>query len=357
MLSVSDFRRPQRGVRFRASLARRNWEQRLVGAADSSRQRELNKEGKRSEAFFSSLCLLHERSRSLFSSYSVVFHPPVLRLWFDEMASCFVHPFLPFLRGKLYSFLPCSSASLAHVRFPLVSCGCRLALCSAPERSVKTRFSPVSLSCSRSAIFSSRVSWSATLRYSGFLALHDLQAAVSVYRASLLLTVLLSVFTSFFLQPASAFSLNRPGCTYGRLYLHPPFSSQEAGTRLQYTDAFNCPVRPCKQLGTWRRKTDLNFLAGGNEQSRPRCRDTQVLWDSREERFAALKSMKEQDTPKFQAPDWTPDQPLLEITDLHAEAVEDGQEILRGVSLTVMPGEIHAIMGRNGSGRLLSIRC
>lgn len=68
-------------------------------------------------------------------------------------------------------------------------------------------------------------------------------------------------------------------------------------------------------------------------------------------RLSLLQQMCEDTTPQLQHEAWNPHtDPLLLVQDLKAVAAEDGTPILNGVTFQVGVGEVHAIMGRNGSG-------
>ena len=42
---------------------------------------------------------------------------------------------------------------------------------------------------------------------------------------------------------------------------------------------------------------------------------------------------------------------MLEIKNLHVKLADEDRVILKGLTLSVKPGEVHAIMGPNGSGK------
>lgn len=55
------------------------------------------------------------------------------------------------------------------------------------------------------------------------------------------------------------------------------------------------------------------------------------------------------------ASNWTPEQPIVSIRDLHKSFGD--LEVLKGVSLDVMKGEVICIIGPSGSGKSTLIRC
>ena len=53
--------------------------------------------------------------------------------------------------------------------------------------------------------------------------------------------------------------------------------------------------------------------------------------------------------------DWTPEQPIVSLKDVHKSF--GALEVLKGVSLDVMKGEVICIIGPSGSGKSTLIRC
>ncbi|MEM9605674.1 MAG: amino acid ABC transporter ATP-binding protein [Pseudomonadota bacterium] len=54
-------------------------------------------------------------------------------------------------------------------------------------------------------------------------------------------------------------------------------------------------------------------------------------------------------------PTWTPDQPIVSIKDVHKSFGD--LEVLKGISMDVMKGEVICIIGPSGSGKSTLIRC
>lgn len=59
--------------------------------------------------------------------------------------------------------------------------------------------------------------------------------------------------------------------------------------------------------------------------------------------------------PETVAPAWTPDQPIVQITDLHKSFGD--VEVLAGIDMSVMKGDVVCIIGPSGSGKSTLLRC
>ncbi|XP_058111102.1 ABC transporter I family member 6, chloroplastic isoform X2 [Magnolia sinica] len=116
------------------------------------------------------------------------------------------------------------------------------------------------------------------------------------------------------------------------LFLHFPlsFSSSSSRNRTPNSPIFITPATNSFPLPTFRRSL--------RHRHRPLTPNASVAVDS-----LATNSCTDPrgDSPKL----------LLEVKDLTAVIAESKQQILRGINLSIFEGEVHAIMGKNGSGK------
>ncbi|MPZ12689.1 MAG: ATP-binding cassette domain-containing protein, partial [Kiloniellaceae bacterium] len=55
------------------------------------------------------------------------------------------------------------------------------------------------------------------------------------------------------------------------------------------------------------------------------------------------------------SPTWTPDQPIIACRDVHKSF--GSLEVLKGISLELMKGDVVCVIGPSGSGKSTFIRC
>lgn len=108
-------------------------------------------------------------------------------------------------------------------------------------------------------------------------------------------------------------------------------------------------LHPSASLGRQKIYSDSALFSDGRKNGQDQRQEEGAGGNTR---LSLLQQMCDDTTPQLQHESWDPkNDPLLSVQDLRAVATEDGSPILNGVSFEVGVGEVHAIMGRNGSGK------